>query len=172
MRHMGRTVILAFIAAALAAGCGYRVAGKSGGKEFIEGVGTVSVPMFENITGATDVESVVTSAIVIELINAVKVGADADAVLKGVIRSYKIAPVSFTRSDVASEYRLTVVMSIKFVKISDGTVIWHDDNMSDYEDFTVNTSDVSATKDAELAALRKIAKDAARLLRERVGAGF
>ncbi len=172
MRHMGRIVILAFVAAALAAGCGYHVVGKGGGKQFIEGVGTVSIPMFENITGNADVESVVTSAIVDELMNAVKVEGDADAVLKGVIKSYELKPVSFSKSDVVSEYRLSVVMSVKFVKTSDDTIIWHDENISDYEDFTVNTSDISATKDAELAALRKIAKDTARLLRERVSAGF
>ncbi|MEK7313551.1 MAG: LptE family protein [Deltaproteobacteria bacterium] len=169
---MGRIVILAFVAAALAAGCGYHVVGKGGGKQFIEGVGTVSIPMFENITGNADVESVVTSAIVDELMNAVKVEGDADAVLKGVIKSYELKPVSFSKSDVVSEYRLSVVMSVKFVKTSDDTIIWHDENISDYEDFTVNTSDISATKDAELAALRKIAKDTARLLRERVSAGF
>ena len=169
---MGRIIILAFVAAALAAGCGYHVVGKGGGKQFIEGVGTVSIPMFENITGNADVESVVTSAIVDELMNAVKVEGDADAVLKGVIKSYELKPVSFSKSDVVSEYRLSVVMSVKFVKTSDDTIIWHDENISDYEDFTVNTSDISATKDAELAALRKIAKDTARLLRERVSAGF
>ena len=172
MRHMASVIISAFVAAALAAGCGYHVAGKGGEKEFIPGVGTVSIPMFENITGNADVESVVTSAIVDEFINAVKVDGNADAVLKGVIKSYELRPVSFSKSDVVSEYRLSVVMSIKFVKTSDNTVIWHDENISDYEDFTVNTSDISATKDAELTALRKIAKDTARLLRERVSAGF
>ena len=172
MRRMGRMAVLAFVAAALAAGCGYHVAGKGGGKQFVEGVGTVSIPMFENITGNADVESVITSAMVDELINAVKVDGNADAVLKGVVKSYELRPVSFSKSDVVSEYRLRVVMSVKFVKSSDNTVIWHDENISDYEDFTVNTSDISATRDAELTALRKIAKDTARLLRERVSAGF
>ena len=172
MRRMGRMAVLAFVATALAAGCGYHVIGKGGGKQFIEGVGTISIPMFGNITGNADVESVITSAMVDELINAVKVDGNADAVLKGVVKSYELRPVSFSKSDVVSEYRLRVVMSVKFVKNSDNTVIWHDENISDYEDFTVNTSDISATRDAELTALRKIAKDTARLLRERVSAGF
>ncbi|MFZ3071647.1 MAG: LptE family protein [Thermodesulfobacteriota bacterium] len=160
-------LILMFIA-----GCGYHVAGKSGGKEFLPGVETVAIPMFENITGNAGVESIITSAVVDEFLNAVKVEGNADTVLKGVVKSYELKPVSFNKSDVVSEYRLSVVISVKLVKTPDGKVVWHDDNVSDYEDFTVNISDVSATKDAEIAALRKIAKDTARLLRERISAGF
>lgn len=156
----------------LMVGCGYHVAGKSGGNRFIEGVESVSVPIFGNISGNADVERVITSAIADEFLNAVKLKDKPDAILKGVVKNYDITPVSFNKSDVVSEYRLTVVMSVKLVKISDGTVVWHDENMIDYEDFRVDTSNVSATKDAESAALRKIAKDTARLLRERIAAGF
>ena len=47
---MGRMAVLAFVAAALAAGCGYHVAGKGGEKEFIPGVGTGSITLFHKIT--------------------------------------------------------------------------------------------------------------------------
>ncbi len=156
-------------------GCGYHVAGKGGTSTLeVEGITTIAIPIFKNDTHRADVESVITTAIVDEFVNVVDVVDPdrADAVMEGRIKRYSLDAISYTERDVVREYRLTVVLSVRIVRISDGRVIWQDDAVTDYEDFTVDTSSVTATRDAELDVLKKLARDTARLLRERVLEGF
>jgi len=54
------------------------------------------------------------------------------------------------------------------VRKSDGKIVWQDKNITDYEDFKVTTTDINATKTAELDAVKKMAKDTARLIKERI----
>jgi hypothetical protein len=61
-----------------------------------------------------------------------------------------------------------VVISVRIVLKADGRVLWADDNIVDYEDFVVDTGDVTATEEAEITALKKLAKDTARLVKERM----
>jgi outer membrane lipopolysaccharide assembly protein LptE/RlpB len=173
-----RTFII-FVVFLLPLGCGYHVAGRGGAPGdratiMPGGIKSLSIPFFENRTGRPDVETVVTAALVDEFMNTVDIVPvdTADAVMEGVIKTYKLKPVSFTENDVVQEYRLTVVMSIRLVSTSDGEILWKDDSVRDYEDFTVDTTDVIATKDAEREALKKIARDRARLIRERIVEGF
>lgn len=173
-------ILLVFL---LPQGCGYRVAGT--GAEGPEGLGpgagpmpggisSLSIPFFENRTGRPDVETVVTSAIVEEFKNTVEIvpRGEAEAVMRGVINVYELEPISFTESDVVREYRLTLVFSIRLVRTTDGEVIWKDDNVRDYEDFLVDTTSPVATKDAEWEALKKMARDRARLIKERMIEGL
>ncbi len=162
---------LAFVLAAvvlLLGGCGYGIAGRAG--QMPGGVTELSIPMFSNLTKKPDIESLITSAFVNEMVTTVAVKDDAKAKVDGVIKSYELKAVSFTKSDVNIEYRLTVGLSLS-IKSGD-TVVWHDDNVVDYEDFAVNPSDVSATRDAEREALRRIAADTARIVKERLLTGF
>lgn len=151
-------------------GCGYHVAGKGG--QMPGGVDTLSIPVFHNRTLKPDIESTVTAAFVTEFVTTVKVETDAPYVMEGSINAYDLTPVSFTRSDVNQEYRLTVAMSLRILDGSSGRVVWKDDRVSDYEDFTVNINDVNATREREAEALRKLSKDTARLVKERMLEGF
>lgn len=144
-------------------GCGYHVAGKG---NLQKGINILYIPLFGNATNKPDIEAVITSAFVDEFIAAVEVNEDSDTVMVGTIRSYVLTPVSYTKSDVNQEYRLAVTLSLRIER--DGVIIWEDMSFNDYEDFTVNIADVSATKDAEAAAFEKLSKDAARLVKERL----
>ncbi len=149
-----------------AGGCGYHVAGKGG--KMPGNAASVSIPVFLNNTAKPDIEGTVTGAFVSEFMNTVAVSDPADAVIEGVIKSYSLTAVSFTKSDINQEYRLTVVFSIRMKSPKDETIFWEDMDVSDYEDFAVNTADVTATKEAELEAYRKLSRDTARRIKERM----
>lgn len=163
-------LLLCLVVLAFSAGCGYHVAGRGG--DLPGGVTSVTVPFFDNRTKKPDIESTVTTAFINELVTTVDVVKDGEAVLNGVITSYNLRPVSFTQRDISQEYRLTVGLSVELVRASDGEVLWLDHKISNYEDFTVDLADVVATEEAELEALRKIARDVARYTKERMIEGF
>ncbi|MBI5643331.1 MAG: hypothetical protein HY954_07635 [Deltaproteobacteria bacterium] len=160
---LGRFLSISFLFLVIA-GCGYHIAGKGG--KMPGDIASLYIPVFTNSTHKPDIEALITSAFVEEMVTTVKVVDAADGIMQGVIKSYDLTPVSYTRSDVNQEYRLTVTMSVKIVK--NNTVIWEDNNISDYEDFTVTISSITATREAETAALKKLAKDTARSVKERV----
>jgi outer membrane lipopolysaccharide assembly protein LptE/RlpB len=160
-----RACLCAILLAALA-GCGYHIAGKTG--KMPGGITSVTIPVFTNNTNKPDIEAALTNAFTNEFLTTVKVADSAPHVMEGVITSYDLRSVSFTKSDVTQEYRLTVVLSLKLHAKDDETVLWEDPKVSDYEDFFVNTLDVNATKEAEFEALKKLAKDTARTIKERM----
>ncbi|MBI5970487.1 MAG: hypothetical protein HY884_04970 [Deltaproteobacteria bacterium] len=149
-----------------AGGCGYHVAGKGG--KMPGGVASVSIPVFLNNTAKPGIEGTITGAFVSEFMNTVSVSDTADAVMEGVIKSYSLTAVSFTKSDINQEYRLTVILSIRMKSLKDDKVFWEDLDVTDYEDYAVNASDVTATKEAEFEAFRKLSKDTARRIKERM----
>ena len=102
---------LLVVMAALAAGCGYHIAGKGG--KMPGGIKSVSIPIFFNSTAKPDIESTVTQAFVNEFVNTVHVTTDNEVVMRGTITSYELTPVSYTQNDVNQEYRLTVTLSLK-----------------------------------------------------------
>lgn len=149
--------------------CGYHIAGKAGNMP--GNVVTISIPFLKNQVQKPDVETIFTTALVDEFVKSgiVKVvEEDAEAVLNGAITGYDLTPVSFNRNDVIQEYRLTIKLEISLVRKSDGEVLWEDKNISDYEDFNVTSADITATKTAEIDAIKKMAKDTARLIKERI----
>jgi len=147
------------------AGCGYHISGKSG--KMPGEVTELAIPIFANATGKPDIEAAVTGAFTTEFAATVRISENADAVLNGVIKSYDLKPVSYSKNDVNQEYRLTIIISLKMTK-KDGTVLWAENNVTDSWDFPVSGADITATKDAEIEALRKIARDTARLVKERM----
>ncbi len=172
-------LLLLLLSFLLPSGCGYHVAGRAEVKEVTPGgkpggmpwgIKTLSIPFFKNLTGRPDIERVLTAALVDEFMNIVDIvpPGKGDAVMEGVVKNYRIKPVSYTSNDIVSAYRLTVVMSIRIVRASDGEMLWRDEGVADYEDFSVDPNNVLSTKDAERTALEKIARDRARILKERI----
>lgn len=153
-----------------AGGCGYHIAGMGG--KMPGGITSLSIPVFANATSKPDIEATITSAFVTEFVNTVSVVDSGEAVLKGVIKSYTLTPISFSKSDINQLYRLTVSLSLKITTADESEVLWEDGNVIDYEDFTVNVADVTATRDREAQALQKMAKDTARLVKERMLENF
>lgn len=151
-------------------GCGYHVAGKGG--HMPGGIEEVSIPVFVNMTKKPDIESIISTAFVSEFVTTVGVRAGAGAELRGAILSYELSPVSYTKNDVVQEYRLSVTLSLVLVEKAGGAVLWEDRNVRDYEDFKVTSTDVTATEEAEISVFRKLSKDVARLVKERMLENF
>ncbi len=160
-----RRTLLSIILFLILTGCGYHMAGR--GPMTAWGISSMSMPVFVNDTRKPDIEGAITAAFINEFVNTVRIVDNGDAVMRGVVKSYTIVPISFAGIDVIQQYRLTLVFSLKIVKEDTGQVLWEDE-ISRYEDYTVNILDVTATNDAELAAMKKIASNSARLAKERV----
>jgi len=170
---VGRHVIFWFLLLTLLMGCGYYIAGKGG--VFPGGVKTIAIPFFINQTQKPEIESFITADLVDEFIRGGQVlvvdEAKAEATLIGIIKGYTLTPISFSKTDVIQEYRLSIQMEVTLVRKADGKVLWEDKGITDYEDFKV-TTDVTATKTAELDAFKKMARDTARLIKERMIEAF
>jgi len=151
-------------------GCGYHIAGKSG--TMPGGIKELTIPVFVNATSKPDIEGIITSAFVSEFVTTVNINKEAGSELKGTIISYSLRGVSFTGQDVTKEYRLTVGVSIAVRNKKDGRVIWQDNGITDYEDFKVDTADVTHTEEVEIEAFKKLSKDVARKIKERMLEGF
>ncbi|HHL40700.1 MAG TPA: hypothetical protein ENJ37_09360 [Deltaproteobacteria bacterium] len=163
-----RSGAAAALLVALVSGCGYHVAGKGG--EMPGGVKSLAIPYFSNETARPGIETVITSAVIDEFLHVVRIAEppEAEAVMEGAVTGYELRPMAYTGSDVTQEYRLVITMSIRIVSAATGKVLWRDDRIRDYEDFTVDAADVTATKEAELRVLEKMAADTARLIKERI----
>ncbi|MDH4101220.1 MAG: LPS assembly lipoprotein LptE [Nitrospirota bacterium] len=161
---------MVFLATAFISGCGYHVAGS--GKLIPGNIKSIAMPIFQNLTTKPDIESIITGAFRNEFINNIEISDKGEAVFNGAIRAYTLKAVSFTRSDVNQEYRLTIIIAASITKAGVPEPLWADDNIVAYQDFIVNVNDVSATKDAERNALSKVSQDMARLTKERIVEGF
>lgn len=168
-RKFAQLVFIIFIFIMIS-GCGYHIAGKGG--EMPGGVKELTIPVFVNATSKPDIEATLTAAFVSEFVNTVEVVDDADSLMQGTIVSYTLTPISYSKDDVNQEYRLTVVIALVVRDKETGKIHWAEGDITDYEDYTVNIADVNATKEMEAAALRKLSKDTARLVKERMLEGF
>jgi len=162
--------LFALIIPMLFAGCGYHIAGKSG--TMPGGIKDVTIPVFVNSTAKPNIEGIISSTFVREFLTTLNVNENAGAVINGVIKSYSLKGVSFTNTDVTKEYRLTVIVSIILRDKKDGHVLWADNNITDYEDFRVDTADVTRTEEVEIEVFKKLSKDLARRIKERMLDGF
>jgi len=151
-------------------GCGYHISGKSGAMP--GNIQDLTIPVFVNLTNKPDIEGLITSSFISEFVTTVNVNDEAAYVMNGVITSYGLNGVSFTGKDITQEYRLSVSVSVSIKNKTDGRIIWEDKAIKDYEDFKVDTADVTHTEEVEIAVFKKLTKDMARMVKERMLEGF
>ena len=178
LNFTGSLACVLFFFALIFSGCSYHVAGSraprggdGGSIGTLPGnISSVAIPFFENRTKKPRVEGVITDAVANEFMSSVDVVDvdEAEAILVGAIESYELKPVSFSSSDVVQEYRLFVTISVALVRTADEAVLWKETHISDYEDFVVDVNDITSSNDAEWKALKDIAFDTARLVKERM----
>ncbi len=158
------TVAIVAMSAVLASlgGCGYSVRG-----QLPAHIKTVAVPMFVNRTSEPRVESFLTTAIVRAFstdgrLEVVRPG-DADSILEGEVVQYTLAPIAFDPSANVTEYRLSVVLNLRFRDTRERKTLLDQTNVSEYSDFQV-TGPVSSTLVLEQAALETAALNIARTI--------
>ena len=155
------------------AGCGYHLRG--GGDTLPEDVRTVALTPFVNNTYDAEMELLISSALSAEFSTGRRLvvfpEAKADTVLTGTLISIDDRPVSFSSSDVAAEYRITVRLDVLLSR-KDGDVIWKGKGLSEVEDYQSVPGDVEATEKNRYKARQRLAAEMADLIYERLFEGF
>ena len=100
-----------------AASCGYALAGR--GSFLPDYIKTLGIPMFGNATPYQSVEQVFTQKVRLEFQSSrrytvVPSDEGVDGVVRGEISSISLAPVSLNDAQLATRYRVTVIVKIKF----------------------------------------------------------
>jgi len=164
-------VTLSTAAAGLgAASCGYALAGR--GSFLPDYICTLGIPMFGNTTPYQSVEQVFTQKVRIEFQSSrrytvVPSDEGVDGIVRGEITSISTTPVSLTDTQLASRYRVTVVVKIAFEDVTAQKTLWENPALSfsdEYELANPGTSggDVSAFIGNERVAMDRMSTDFAR----------
>lgn len=138
------------LAAALAlGGCGYTLVGKA--SNIPEDIRTVFLQPFENRTARVEVEQFLTQAIADELVTRprfelVATEAEADALIRGTVTNFRVAPITFTSDGRAQEYELAIVVDVSFQRVpspaaEEPEVIWANDRYQFKESYEVESAD-------------------------------
>ncbi len=137
------------------AACGYHF---SGGGELPEGIQRLNISVFENRSGETGIETLVTNDIVnqfirFDTVELVEKGR-ADAILTGTIRSARIRTISHISPSRPAERRITLYLEIA-LKTPEGRVIWsaHDISASDSYDMSTEKRRTEQYKKSAIAKL-------------------
>ncbi len=133
--------------------CGYQFAGQG---QFPSGVERIFIEVFENLTSKTGIERVVTNQVVFEftrqrkesLVNGAE---NADAVLKGVIRTIRSQTISRVGTEVASEREVIMTVDLKLVKQDGGEVLWAAKGIIDRQTYDVSDNKLETDRNESLA---------------------
>ncbi len=177
-RGMGkgcRTVLLLFVLLA-AASCGYRLSGT--GLLVPEGSRTIAVPAFINDTNEPYVDVEVTKAVTDEFLADGRLQVVdlevADLALRGTVVKYDVTALSYTAESYVQQYRVRLVVDATLQDLKTKKILWKESGIEAVfiSDYAVTIGNVSATRIAKAAAIRKAAQDIAWTLRSRVLEGF
>lgn len=107
-------LLIAALVIALITGCGYRIAGT--GKNPYKHLHSIHVKILNNISDEPLIQRELTDAIRSAFLTDARLALEdankADLVLKGTIYNYKIRPVAFNADDIATEYIVSIGMTI------------------------------------------------------------
>ncbi len=132
-----RSLLCAALSAVVAAatGCGYVLVGKA--SNVPEDVRRVFLEPFANRTGRAEVEQFLTQAVADELVtrprfDLVASAAEADAMIRGAVTSFRVVPITFGDDGRAQEYELVIVADVSFVRLpiaekGEEDIIWAND---------------------------------------------
>ncbi|MFZ3089176.1 MAG: LptE family protein [Nitrospirota bacterium] len=173
MHFRSKIVKTLLIFVILLSSCGYRFAGRA--NELPPHLKAVAIPMFVNATYEPLIETVITNKVIQEFIadgrlRVVDTG-KADAVLKGRISAFELAPLSFDRSNNVLEYRVVIHCDVVFEDVKNNKIIWKEPALSQSADYKVS-GDISATRAAKERAIDEASKRLASDLVARLFEGF
>ena len=160
-----RNICLILLCPLILISCGYRFAGSGA---FPGGVNQIFIEVLENRTSKIGVERIVTNQLVFEfsrqressLVSSLK---DADAVLKGTIKSIRTRTISRVDTELASEREVVMKVDLKLVKQDGGEIIWAANGLSDREAYDVNDVKIETDRNEALALTRLSARISERI---------
>jgi len=158
---------LTIICMVILVGCGYQMVGKE--THVPPGINSIAVPTFINQTFEPGIEVPFTQGFLREFIQDRRVKVvgrnEADSVLEGVIKSFKIYSVSYDRSGIALEYQTTVVIDLTLRKKT-GEILWMEKDLSDSRVYRTS-SNILVSESNKAAAIQSLAKFMAERIRNR-----
>jgi outer membrane lipopolysaccharide assembly protein LptE/RlpB len=124
-------IIFVFLLVVLC-GCGYQLTGKA--THLPAGVTSLAIPTFRNQTLEPGIEVPLTQSFLREFMfdGRVKVLSpkEADTILEGIIKAFRIQSVSYNESGFVQEYQVLVTVELTLTK-SSGEILWKDDNLTE-----------------------------------------
>jgi len=132
----------------LAMSCGYRLRGSKG--NLPEGIRSLGIPTFRNLTNQYKVEQRITAAVLKEFALRTNIAVHpsdtgVESVLVGEIRHLSSTPVTFGTQTVGSQtfgstFMVTVEISAKLIRSRDSAVIWKNDKFAFREQHVLNAN--------------------------------
>ncbi len=167
---------LAILLAALAlftSGCGYTFQGAR--QALPGGATTIAVPVLANPTLEPELASILTSSIRDQFARTRAVRLvrteEAEAILRGQVVAFSAGTVAFDPAGLALEYRATLTLALTLTDPSGARIFWADPALSGTDTYRAS-SDPLVTEANRREAVRRIAADVGRSIRDRVLAGF
>jgi len=164
-----RRHFLALSAGALAPGCGYALQGR--GITTDASVKRIGVPLFKDRTGKLGLDTMVTQAVMAELLKhprftVVRDTANVDAVVEGEITAFNVVPVNFSSeqgSTQATRYATSVTAAVRYRKIGQSEPLWSHDAFSQRDEYDMGENSETYF-DREEQSLERLASAFARSL--------
>jgi outer membrane lipopolysaccharide assembly protein LptE/RlpB len=133
------------------------------------GLNSVAIPTFKNQTFEPGIEVPLTQAFLREFIQDRRVNvvdrAEADSVLEGVIKYFRIYSVSYDKSGFVMEYQTDITLDLTLKKRT-GEVLWEEKGFSETRWFRTS-SNVLTNETNKAAALQQIGRFVAERIRNR-----
>ena len=160
----------AFALAIRATACGYSLAGR--GSFLPDYIRTLGIPLFANRTPYLTVEQLFTEKVRIEFqgrgrYSVQPTEAGADGIVRGDIIGIAAAPVGFTAQQLATRYRFTVTVSVKFDDATQKKTLWENPALSFSDEYDLASrnslgGDVASFLEQERAAIDRLSTDFAK----------
>ena len=152
-----------------AASCGYALAGR--GSFLPDYIKTLGIPMFGNATPYQSVEQLFTQKVRLEFQSSrrytvVPSDEGVDGVVRGEISSISLNPVSLNDAQLASRFRVTVIVKVRFDDVKAQKTLWENAALSFSDEYELTSSttgtDVAAFVGNERVAMDRMSTDFAR----------
>jgi len=119
--------VLGVLGVLMSTGCGYSLAGR--GSFLPNYIKTIGVPMFINRTTVFNLETLLTQKVRAEFIGRGKYqilpqNTGVDALLTGEVTAVTIVPASFTTTQLASRYAITMTARVELRDVKENKVLW------------------------------------------------
>jgi hypothetical protein len=162
-----RQVLLA-LGALGASACGYSLAGR--GSFLPDYIRTIGIPLFVNRTPFVTAEQLFTEKVRIEFQSRGRYTVEprdtgVDGVVRGEIVGISAAPAGFTDVQLATRYRFTIVVSVKFDDLAQKRTLWENSALSFSDEYELQSRlsgagvDASAFLEQERAAMDRLSTD-------------
>jgi hypothetical protein len=152
------------------AGCGYSLAGR--GSFLPAYIRTIAIPVFANRTPFVSVEQLFTEKVRVEFQSRGRYAVQpaepgADGIVRGEIIGISAVPAGFTAAQLATRYRFTVTVSVKFDDVAEKKTLWENASLNFSDEYElrsqiVGSLDGAAFLEQERAAIERLSTDFAR----------